>query len=499
MKIRTIHKEFFPRFEPAIEKAFLSQYLNKTLLRSGIIFSWIILGAFGYLDIYYFPETLHTVWLIRFCIILPSVFIVYFLTFLKVFKIKYVPIVMATVLIVSYGITAMIYYSLETELGNRQYCSGLMIIILYVGLFCELRILQSLFTIAFIILGYLWVAVFKHNMLTGMFENPKFPLLLGNFFFLISCAVLSLVATFLIERFRRLSYMQYRIIAQEKENVEKQIHIVEEKNIEITDSINYAKLIQTAVLPHQEYMDKVMPEYFVLFKPRDIVSGDFYWIKEIYNYLIIVVADCTGHGVPGAFMSMLGISLLNEEVGKNGFDKPGKILDALRSKVKETLAQEGKDHEQQEGMEMVLAILDNNSKELQYAGANNSPYLIREKKQLHGDHLRNYTSLDNKDYQLFELKGDKQPVGFYSEETDFATKQIQLQEGDSIYLFTDGYVDQKGGPRSRKFLSKNLKKSLLEIQPNTMEVQHMILNDTLENWKKGFEQIDDILVMGIRV
>jgi serine phosphatase RsbU (regulator of sigma subunit) len=246
-------------------------------------------------------------------------------------------------------------------------------------------------------------------------------------------------------------------------------------------------------------MDKVMPEYFVLFKPRDIVSGDFYWIKEVYNYLIIVVADCTGHGVPGAFMSMLGISLLNEEVGKSGFDKPGKILNGLRKKVKETLAQEGKDHEQQEGMEMALAIIDNNSKELQYAGANNSLYLIREKKQLHGDHLRMYASLDNKYYQLFELKGDKQPVAFYLEETDFTTKQIQLQEGDSIYLFTDGYVDQKGGPKSRKFLSKNLKKSLLEIQPNTMEVQHMILNDTLENWKKGFEQIDDILVMGIRI
>ena len=325
MKIKTIHKEFFPKFEPATEKAFLSQYLNKVLIRSGIIFSWIILGAFGYLDQYYFPETLRIVWIIRFCIILPCLSIVFFLTYLKAFRFIYVPITMATVLIVAYGITAMMYYSQETELGNQQYCSGLMIIILFVGLFCELRILHAFFTSILIILGYLWVAIFKLDMLMGMFENPKFPLLLGNCFFLMSCAALSLVATFLIERFRRHSYWQYQLIAQEKEIAEKQSHLLEAKNREITDSLNYAQRIQTAVLPHQEYMDKIMPEYFVLFKPRNIVSGDFYWIKEVKNHLIIVAADCTGHGVPGAFMSMLGISFLNGLIGKSRFDKPGEI------------------------------------------------------------------------------------------------------------------------------------------------------------------------------
>ena len=149
--------------------------------------------------------------------------------------------------------------------------------------------------------------------------------------------------------------------------------------------------------------------------------------------------------------------------------------------------------------EMALAIIDNNSKLLQYAGAYNPLYLIRAKKHLNGDHLRQYASIGNKDYQLFELKGDKQPIAIYSIETDFDTKQIQLQEGDSIYLFSDGFVDQKGGPNNRKFLSKNFRKSLLEIQPNTMKEQHKILNDTLEEWRKGFEQIDDILVMGFRI
>jgi len=418
---------------------------------------------------------------------------------LKVFRTIYVPVTMATVLVGAYGITAMMYYSHANELGTQQYCSGLMIIVLFVGLFCELRILHAFITVMLIILGYLWVAIFKLDMLRGMLENPQFPLLLGNFFFLMSCAALSLVATFLIERFRRRSFWQFQIIAQEKEFAETQSHLLKEKNRQITDSLNYAQRIQNAVLPHQEYLNKVMPEYFVLFKPRDIVSGDFYWIKQVKNYLVVVAADCTGHGVPGAFMSMLGISFLNGLIGKGKFDKPGEILNRLRTEVKKTLAQEGDYHEQQDGMEMALAIIDNNSKQLQYAGAYNPLYLIRAKDHINGDHIRQYASIGNKNYQLFELKGDRQPIAISSLETDFATKQVQLKDGDSIYLFSDGFIDQKGGPNSRKFLSRNFRKSLLEIQPNTMEEQHKILNDTLEKWREGFEQIDDILVMGIRI
>jgi len=288
-------------------------------------------------------------------------------------------------------------------------------------------------------------------------------------------------------------------IEAQRDQLEIQRDVVLAQKEEITDSIKYAQRIQSAVLPHQEYLDAVMPEYFVLFKPRDIVSGDFYWIKQIKNYLIIVAADCTGHGVPGAFMSMLGIAFLNELIGKGRFDKPSKILNQLRKQVKETLSQEGKAHEQQDGMDMALAIIDNNSKELQFAGANNPLYLISNKKVIHDSDIEQYTSVDNEEFQLFELKGDKQPIGVYWTETNFTTKKIQLKKGDSIYLFSDGFVDQKGGPKNKKFLSTNFKRSLLEIQTLSMKEQKKNLDSTVENWRSGFEQLDDILVIGLRI
>jgi len=268
---------------------------------------------------------------------------------------------------------------------------------------------------------------------------------------------------------------------------------------EITDSINYAQRIQSAVLPDKKYMESVMSGFFVLYKPRDIVSGDFYWIKEIKNHLVIVVADCTGHGVPGAIMSMLGISLLNEQVGKSQLEKPSDILNRLREKVKDTLGQEGKKHEQQDGMELALVIIDKEGRKLQYAGAYHPLYLIRKKDHLPEHQIAQYSSMEIKDYQLFELKGDRQPISIYSIETDFTTKQIQLKEGDTIYMFSDGFVDQKGGPNNKRFMSKNFKKTLLDIQTISMEEQKHYLDNTLTNWSKGFNQVDDILVMGVKI
>ncbi|MCK4747606.1 MAG: SpoIIE family protein phosphatase [Bacteroidales bacterium] len=288
-------------------------------------------------------------------------------------------------------------------------------------------------------------------------------------------------------------------IMQQKEEIETQRDVLSEQKNAITDSINYAQRIQSAVLPHKEYMDEVMPEYFVLFKPRDIVSGDFYWIKEVKNYLIVVAADCTGHGVPGAFMSMLGITLLNEQIGKSRFDRPGEILNRLRKKVKDTLAQEGNYREQKDGMDIALVIFNKDTLELQFAGAFNPLYLVRKAKKLEAGEFLELPIIENDNYQLIEFKGDRQPISIYFEETDFATKEIQLRTGDAFYLFSDGFVDQVGGPQRKKFLSKRFKKSLLEIQSMSMKEQHQYLNHTLEEWSKGYEQIDDILVMGIRV
>ena len=196
---------------------------------------------------------------------------------------------------------------------------------------------------------------------------------------------------------------------------------------------------------------------------------------------------------------MLGISLLNEQVGRSRFDKPGEILDRLRRKVKDTLAQEGKLQEQKDGMDMALIILDIDSKEVQYAGAFNPLYLIRRIEKQDGGNIKEYASVVTEDLQLYELKGDRQPIAIHAREKEFTTRQIQLLKGDAIYLFTDGFVDQIGGPNGKKYLRKNFKKTLLDIQDLNMSEQKANLEETLSKWKGRYEQVDDILVMGIRI
>lgn len=288
------------------------------------------------------------------------------------------------------------------------------------------------------------------------------------------------------------------ILAQ-KEEIEAQRDLMSEQKKAITDSINYAYKIQSAVMPSRDYLDSCMPEYFVLYKPRDIVSGDFYWVREVKNFLIVVAADCTGHGVPGAFMSMLGITLLNEIIGKSRFDKAGEMLDRLRAKVKKTLAQEGKLQEQKDGMDMAMAVIDNETLELQYAGAFNPLYIIRKQSIPLEPVLENSRSIHSGDASLFELKADRQPISIHENEKEFTTNTLQLYKGDSLYMFSDGFADQIGGPRGKKFLSKQFKKVLLDIQKQALDEQHGTLNSILEEWRKGYEQVDDILVLGIRM
>jgi serine phosphatase RsbU (regulator of sigma subunit) len=286
-------------------------------------------------------------------------------------------------------------------------------------------------------------------------------------------------------------------IETQRDELEKQRDLLTIQKQEITDSINYAKKIQTAVLPPAELLDKVLPEYFVLFKPRDIVSGDFYWIKQINNYLIATAVDCTGHGVPGAFMSILGLTLLNEQVSKSQFDKAGELLDRMRKKVKEALKQKGRDMEQKEGMDMALAIINNDNLELQFAGAYNPLYIIR-KKNSHDNEYSDLIAMESEKYHLLEIKADRQPIGIYLDEKKFTTNYFQLFKNDTVYIFSDGFADQLGGPRGKKFLSRKFKETLLQIQDKSMDMQKTILNKILEDWQGNLEQVDDILVFGIR-
>ncbi len=299
------------------------------------------------------------------------------------------------------------------------------------------------------------------------------------------------------ERTKEISQQKEEIESQ-RDELEKQRDLVTEQKQEITDSINYAKKIQTAVLPSEQLLDQMLPEHFILFKPKDIVSGDFYWIRQVKNFTVVVAADCTGHGVPGAFMSMLGTSMLNEIVSRSRFDSAGEILNRLRKKIKDTLSQEGKDAEQKDGMDMSLAILDNDNNEMQYAGAFNPLYLIRSKGQSPDTKLSELISMESDQFQLLEIRGDRQPIAIYSTEKDFTTNHIKIRSSDSLYMFSDGYPDQMGGPKGKKFMTKKFKELLLRIQAEPMITQKEILEKTLEDWKQNVQQIDDILVFGIK-
>jgi len=262
---------------------------------------------------------------------------------------------------------------------------------------------------------------------------------------------------------------------------------IENINEEITASIKYAERIQSAILPPLDIMIKDFPEHFLLYKPKDIVSGDFYWSKKIGDYIIIAIADCTGHGVPGAFMSMLGISFLNAIVTRTKFDNAGLILDKLRNKVKKALRQTGRTQEQKDGMDISLLILNKKKMSLQYAGANNPLIIIRDKKQ-----------------EI--IKADRMPIGIHHKEKPFTNHKVELKEGDVLYAYSDGYQDQFGGEKGRKFLSKRFKNTLTEIHQKPATEQKQYLENILENWmafkdktNQTHKQVDDILIFGIKI
>jgi serine phosphatase RsbU (regulator of sigma subunit) len=254
------------------------------------------------------------------------------------------------------------------------------------------------------------------------------------------------------------------------------------KNKEITDSIKYAKRLQEAILPSAEFVTKLFPESFILYKPKDIVSGDFYWFEQWGNKKLFAAVDCTGHGVPGAFMSIVGYNQLNQAVNESGLSKPNLILNALNKGITKALKQTMDASTVKDGMDIALCAYDESTGMLEYAGAYNSLWLIRNGK-------------------LTEVKADKKPIGvFIGEELKpFHNYEIKLEKGDCIYVFTDGYADQFGGEKGKKFKYKPLKELLERNQHLSMEDQKKLLDETIEGWRGMLEQVDDILIIGIRV
>jgi tetratricopeptide (TPR) repeat protein len=270
---------------------------------------------------------------------------------------------------------------------------------------------------------------------------------------------------------------------------------------EITDSIVYAGLIQSAILPPTPYLHELLNNFFVYYKPRDIVSGDFYWTTKKEDKTIVVVGDCTGHGVPGAFMSMLGISSLNEIVNKTPELDAASILNQLRDHIVDALHQKG-DNNSRDGMDISISVFDNDFTNLQFAGAYNPVYIIRkvDNNTLEENLLlqENCTAFKN-EYNLFEIKADKMPVSIYDNMSPFVNNEFTLQKDDTIYMFSDGYSDQFGGQEEKKFKAKPFKNMLLELQKQSMENQMDSINKAHLDWKGNLAQIDDILVVGIKV
>ncbi|MEE4115410.1 MAG: SpoIIE family protein phosphatase [Marinilabiliaceae bacterium] len=282
--------------------------------------------------------------------------------------------------------------------------------------------------------------------------------------------------------------------------------VVKQKD-ELEASIHYASRIQRAILPSERSLKGKVDDYFILFRPRDIVSGDFYWVSEKGQKLFIVASDCTGHGVPGAFMSILGISFLDEIINKTGNTNTDEILNQLRTHVTESLKQlEGGDEETKDGMDMGILVINYSNEQIEFSGAYNPCWVVRE---LTKEEKQRYTkgtleldrgSLCNGQHVLDTIDADRMPIGVSSQMANsFTMHRKKLEKGETYYLLTDGYSDQFGGERGRKFLKKNLKKLILEIQGVPMKQQKELLEKSLVDWMGTNDQVDDILIMGIKV
>jgi serine phosphatase RsbU (regulator of sigma subunit) len=270
-------------------------------------------------------------------------------------------------------------------------------------------------------------------------------------------------------------------VVRQKEEIEKQRQKLEELYKDVTDSIRYAKRLQESILPPDLYVKKILPESFILYKPKDIVSGDFYWFYQRKEQVLFAAVDCTGHGVPGAFMSLVGSNAINQAVKEHEITEPARVLNDINKLSSEALNKGIDKNSLRDGMDISFCALNTETLELQFAAANNPLYLIRKGK-------------------LTQVAADPFAIGGFEPGTKtYTNKTLQLEKGDSIYIFSDGYADQFGGMKGKKFMYKQFRDMLLEISSMAMSEQRKYLDETIENWRGTFEQVDDMLVIGVRV
>ncbi|OFY62034.1 MAG: hypothetical protein A2Y71_04930 [Bacteroidetes bacterium RBG_13_42_15] len=280
----------------------------------------------------------------------------------------------------------------------------------------------------------------------------------------------------------------------QRDEIQRQHNIVTEQKKDIMDSIRYAKRIQTAAIPSPETVINELKDILILYRPRDVVSGDFYWMGIENEKIIMIAADCTGHGVPGAFTSMLGISMLNDIIGQGSTTLPDVILNELRDNIVRSLKQ-SPDSDSKDGMDIAILTIDKKADTLDFAGAMNPLFIIR-----NSSHEKiNDSFVEEGEFRLYEIKGDKMPAAIHDKMEPFTRTTISIKPDDKFYMFSDGYEDQFGGPGQHKLMRKNLKKLLLSIHHLPMAEQKQLLEKTMDEWKGDLPQVDDILVIGLSV
>jgi serine phosphatase RsbU (regulator of sigma subunit) len=332
------------------------------------------------------------------------------------------------------------------------------------------------------IYNLLFLFTFRFNSLGGDVAASG---IIGNslFHFFIYLLVVVLLV-WLIIRTQTKSLLRTRKLLKEKElallKIESQRADLEQKNKSITDSLIYAQRIQEALLPSEEYFRRHFKESFIFYKPKDIVSGDFYWIGDKNNKIFIVAADCTGHGVPGALMSMIGHELLEKIINVDDVEQPAKVLEIMSKGLEKTFSREKNVGSIiRDGMDIGLCVVDKKNKRIEFAGAFFPLYIIRENR-------------------LLDIKGDKYPLGMTPIGTSYTNNEIDLLENDMMYLFSDGYVDQFGGDDNKKFMYRRFRYLLMTIHRFPVEDQKSILEENIKTWRGNTPQVDDILVMGFK-
>ncbi len=362
-----------------------------------------------------------------------------------------------------YFIEGTLTYGLQT---NLHFYLFIMCMISAV-MFDNRRTIQGFIAFAIVsFFGLITWLQFHKPFVTTLEQSETIQTIIGN----VNLFLLFIISSLFILFFKEEMLKSQKRITEQK-------NVIEEKNKDILDSIQYAQRIQSALLPGKSNLQFLFPDSTLYFKPKDIVSGDFFWIFQNENYRFAAVGDCTGHGVPGALMSVLGINLLHEIVENKGILDPAEILNELRSGIIAAFDKEGKSSEHKDGMDISLVRIEQKTNKYVFAAANNSLYHISGK-------------------ELEERLADRQPVGYSHNPIPFTQQEFSFRQGDSLVLFTDGFADQFGGPKNKKFRYKPFKELLLEYLDDDLETR---LSENFESWRGNLEQVDDICVFGIRL